>query len=106
MYPAEEYDGPLQIFAHHKMRNSSLWQMCCAWDALFLSGLLVPVQAICIAACYNVEWPLLIVCPSSVTITWLEALLTWLSPKVLPERHDIHVISSSKVSEWPQAHLC
>ena len=54
-------------------------------------------QAICVAACYNVEWPLLIVCPSSVTITWLEALYTWLSPIVLPKPQDIHVITSGKV---------
>ena len=56
-------------------------------------------RPICVAACYNVEWPLLIVCPSSVTITWLEALYTWLSPKVLPGAHSIHVISSSKVCD-------
>ena len=55
------------------------------------------LQAICVAACYNVEWPLLIVCPSSVTITWLEALYTWLSPRVLPKPQDIHVITSGKV---------
>ena len=57
------------------------------------------------AACYNVEWPLLIVCPSSVTITWLEALYTWLSPKVLPGDHSIHVISSSKVCDTSR-HAC
>lgn len=55
------------------------------------------LQAICVAACYNLEWPLLIVCPSSVTITWLEALYTWLSPRVLPKPQDIHVITSGKV---------
>ena len=65
----------------------------------------VPLQAICVAACYNVEWPLLIVCPSSVTITWLEALYTWLSPKVLPGEHSIHVISSSKVCH-ASPHAC
>ena len=62
------------------------------------------------AACYNVEWPLLIVCPSSVTITWLEALYTWLSPKVLPGEHSIHVISSSKVCDalthWSYQWMC
>ena len=58
---------------------------------------LMSVQAICVAACHNVEWPLLIVCPSSVTITWREALYTWLSPKVLPKPQDIHVITSGKV---------
>ena len=55
------------------------------------------LQAICVAACYNVEWTLLIVCPSSVTITWLEALYTWLSPRVLPKPQNIHVITSGKV---------
>ncbi len=63
---------------------------CCTSGAVL-------TQAICIAACYNVEWPLLIVCPSSVTITWLEALYTWLSPKVLPQSQDLHVITSGKV---------
>ncbi|MCJ8732791.1 hypothetical protein PDJAM_G00215370 [Pangasius djambal] len=41
-------------------------------------GLGKTVQAICIAAYYRKEWPLLIVTPSSVRFTWAEALRRWL----------------------------
>ena len=67
----------------------------CLWCTMYV----LPPQAICIATCYNTEWPLLIVCPSSVTITWLEALYTWLSPDVLPKPEDIVVITSGKVCD-------
>ena len=35
-------------------------------------GLGKTVQAICIAAYYRTEWPLLVVAPSSVRFTWAE----------------------------------
>lgn len=35
-------------------------------------GLGKTVQAICIAALYRDEWPLMVVCPSSVRFTWVE----------------------------------
>ncbi|KAK5861167.1 hypothetical protein PBY51_022583 [Eleginops maclovinus] len=41
-------------------------------------GLGKTVQAICIAAYYRKEWPLLVVAPSSVRFTWAEAFRRWL----------------------------
>ncbi|XP_074550566.1 SWI/SNF-related matrix-associated actin-dependent regulator of chromatin subfamily A-like protein 1 [Halichoeres trimaculatus] len=41
-------------------------------------GLGKTVQAICIAAFYRNEWPLLVVAPSSVRFTWAEAFRRWL----------------------------
>ncbi|XP_042565675.1 LOW QUALITY PROTEIN: SWI/SNF-related matrix-associated actin-dependent regulator of chromatin subfamily A-like protein 1 [Clupea harengus] len=41
-------------------------------------GLGKTVQAICIAAYYRKEWPLLVVSPSSVRFTWAEAFRRWL----------------------------
>ncbi|XP_076603149.1 SWI/SNF-related matrix-associated actin-dependent regulator of chromatin subfamily A-like protein 1 [Chaetodon auriga] len=41
-------------------------------------GLGKTVQAICIAAYYRTEWPLLVVAPSSVRFTWAEAFRRWL----------------------------
>uniref|UniRef100_A0A8C1R191 SWI/SNF-related matrix-associated actin-dependent regulator of chromatin subfamily A-like protein 1 n=2 Tax=Cyprinus carpio TaxID=7962 RepID=A0A8C1R191_CYPCA len=41
-------------------------------------GLGKTVQAICIAAYYKSEWPLLVVAPSSVRFTWAEAFRRWL----------------------------
>lgn len=37
-------------------------------------GLGKTIQAICIAAYYRKEWPLLVVTPSSVRFTWAEVL--------------------------------
>ncbi|XP_075385129.1 SWI/SNF-related matrix-associated actin-dependent regulator of chromatin subfamily A-like protein 1 [Tenrec ecaudatus] len=41
-------------------------------------GLGKTIQAICIAAFYRKEWPLLVVVPSSVRFTWEQAFLRWL----------------------------
>ncbi|XP_031970628.1 SWI/SNF-related matrix-associated actin-dependent regulator of chromatin subfamily A-like protein 1 isoform X2 [Corvus moneduloides] len=41
-------------------------------------GLGKTIQAICIAAYYQQEWPLLVVTPSSVRFTWAEAFHRWL----------------------------
>ncbi|XP_064875827.1 SWI/SNF-related matrix-associated actin-dependent regulator of chromatin subfamily A-like protein 1 isoform X3 [Oncorhynchus nerka] len=56
-------------------------------------GLGKTVQAICIAAYYRKEWPLLVVAPSSVRFTWAEAFRQWL-PSVQPDR--INVIVKGK----------
>nr|XP_006636786.2 PREDICTED: SWI/SNF-related matrix-associated actin-dependent regulator of chromatin subfamily A-like protein 1 [Lepisosteus oculatus]XP_015214755.1 PREDICTED: SWI/SNF-related matrix-associated actin-dependent regulator of chromatin subfamily A-like protein 1 [Lepisosteus oculatus]XP_015214756.1 PREDICTED: SWI/SNF-related matrix-associated actin-dependent regulator of chromatin subfamily A-like protein 1 [Lepisosteus oculatus]XP_015214757.1 PREDICTED: SWI/SNF-related matrix-associated actin-de len=58
-------------------------------------GLGKTVQAICIAAYYKKEWPLLIVAPSSVRFTWAEAFRRWL-PSVNADR--INVIVKGKDS--------
>uniref|UniRef100_A0A8C4PEF3 SWI/SNF-related matrix-associated actin-dependent regulator of chromatin subfamily A-like protein 1 n=1 Tax=Dromaius novaehollandiae TaxID=8790 RepID=A0A8C4PEF3_DRONO len=46
-------------------------------------GLGKTIQAICIAAYYRKEWPLLVVTPSSVRFTWAEAFHRWL-PSLSP----------------------
>ncbi|NXN99728.1 SMAL1 protein, partial [Rhinopomastus cyanomelas] len=46
-------------------------------------GLGKTIQAICIAAYYRKEWPLLVVTPSSVRFTWAEAFQRWL-PSLSP----------------------
>lgn len=56
-------------------------------------GLGKTVQAICIAAYYRTEWPLLVVAPSSVRFTWAEAFQRWL-PSVNPD--SINVVVKGK----------
>ncbi|XP_060732865.1 SWI/SNF-related matrix-associated actin-dependent regulator of chromatin subfamily A-like protein 1 [Tachysurus vachellii] len=56
-------------------------------------GLGKTVQAICIAAYYRKEWPLLIVTPSSVRFTWAEAIRRWL-PSVAAD--SINVVVTGK----------
>ncbi|XP_012866663.1 PREDICTED: SWI/SNF-related matrix-associated actin-dependent regulator of chromatin subfamily A-like protein 1 isoform X2 [Dipodomys ordii] len=56
-------------------------------------GLGKTIQAICIAAFYRKEWPLLVVVPSSVRFTWEQAFLQWL-PSLNPE--DINVVVTRK----------
>uniref|UniRef100_A0A667YDG0 SWI/SNF-related matrix-associated actin-dependent regulator of chromatin subfamily A-like protein 1 n=1 Tax=Myripristis murdjan TaxID=586833 RepID=A0A667YDG0_9TELE len=56
-------------------------------------GLGKTVQAICIAAYYRKEWPLLVVAPSSVRFTWAEAFRRWL-PSVSPD--SINVVVKAK----------
>lgn len=56
-------------------------------------GLGKTVQAICIAAYYRDEWPLLVVAPSSVRFTWAEAFRRWL-PSLSPD--SINVVVKAK----------
>ncbi|KAM3861944.1 SWI/SNF-related matrix-associated actin-dependent regulator of chromatin subfamily A-like protein 1 [Diretmus argenteus] len=56
-------------------------------------GLGKTVQAICIAAYYRNEWPLLVVAPSSVRFTWAEAFRRWL-PSVSSD--SINVVVKAK----------
>uniref|UniRef100_A0A672JKP9 SWI/SNF-related matrix-associated actin-dependent regulator of chromatin subfamily A-like protein 1 n=1 Tax=Salarias fasciatus TaxID=181472 RepID=A0A672JKP9_SALFA len=53
-------------------------------------GLGKTVQAICIAAYYRSEWPLLVVAPSSVRFTWAEAFRRWL-PSLRPDSINVVV---------------
>lgn len=57
----------------------------------------VRAQAICAAACLAEHWPLLVVAPSSMLLTWLEQLRTWLPPQCCPDTNNIVVITSGKV---------
>ncbi|XP_062972780.1 SWI/SNF-related matrix-associated actin-dependent regulator of chromatin subfamily A-like protein 1 isoform X2 [Elgaria multicarinata webbii] len=56
-------------------------------------GLGKTIQAICIAAYYRKEWPLLVVAPSSVRYTWAEAFHRWL-PSLSPD--NVRVIATGK----------
>uniref|UniRef100_A0A8C5QN21 SWI/SNF-related matrix-associated actin-dependent regulator of chromatin subfamily A-like protein 1 n=1 Tax=Leptobrachium leishanense TaxID=445787 RepID=A0A8C5QN21_9ANUR len=56
-------------------------------------GLGKTIQAICIAAYYRSDWPLLVVTPSSVRYTWVEAFHRWL-PSVNPS--SINVVAANQ----------
>ena len=51
-----------------------------------LSRLGKTIQAIAIAAYYADDWPLLVVCPSSVRLTWKNELLRWLGNAALSDK--------------------
>nr|DBA19612.1 TPA: hypothetical protein GDO54_015415 [Pyxicephalus adspersus] len=59
-------------------------------------GLGKTIQAICMAAYYKKEWPLLVVAPSSVRFTWAEAFHRWL-PSIRPD--SINVIVTGRDSQ-------
>lgn len=56
-------------------------------------GLGKTLQAICIAAVYRKEWPVLVVAPSSVRFTWAQAFSRWL-PSV--DADTINVVKTGK----------
>ena len=60
-------------------------------------GLGKTIQALATAAAFKRagEWPLLVVCPSSMRFAWKDAALRWI-PGLDPE--DVTVITSGKVS--------
>lgn len=60
-------------------------------------GLGKTVQAICIAAYYQKEWPLLVVTPSSVRFTWAEAFHRWL-PSLRPGSTNVIVTSKDSLT--------
>ncbi|NXF01892.1 SMAL1 protein, partial [Smithornis capensis] len=60
-------------------------------------GLGKTIQAICIAAYYQKEWPLLVVTPSSVRFTWAEAFHRWL-PSLSPGSTNVIVNSKDNLT--------
>ncbi|EAN32240.1 SNF2 family protein [Theileria parva strain Muguga] len=56
-------------------------------------GLGKTLQALAIAAFYNNDWPLLIICPSSLRFQWMDQCLTWL-PHLVDEYQILMVMSS------------
>ncbi|XP_070565988.1 SWI/SNF-related matrix-associated actin-dependent regulator of chromatin subfamily A-like protein 1 [Ptychodera flava] len=60
-------------------------------------GLGKTIQSICIACYYRTEWPLLVVVPSSVKLTWAEAFRRWV-PSLDPQRINVVMTSKDKVT--------
>ncbi|NXG68144.1 SMAL1 protein, partial [Baryphthengus martii] len=60
-------------------------------------GLGKTIQAICIAAYYRQEWPLLVVTPSSVRFTWAEAFHRWL-PSLSPGSTNVVVTGKDNLT--------
>ncbi|XP_011787690.1 PREDICTED: SWI/SNF-related matrix-associated actin-dependent regulator of chromatin subfamily A-like protein 1 [Colobus angolensis palliatus] len=60
-------------------------------------GLGKTIQAICIAAFYRKEWPLLVVVPSSVRFTWEQAFLRWL-PSLRPDCINVVVTGKDRLT--------
>nr|KAF6497834.1 SWI/SNF related, matrix associated, actin dependent regulator of chromatin, subfamily a like 1 [Rousettus aegyptiacus] len=60
-------------------------------------GLGKTIQAICVAAFYRKEWPLLVVVPSSVRFTWEQAFLQWL-PSLSPEHINVVVTGKDRLT--------
>ncbi|XP_010072952.1 PREDICTED: SWI/SNF-related matrix-associated actin-dependent regulator of chromatin subfamily A-like protein 1, partial [Pterocles gutturalis] len=60
-------------------------------------GLGKTIQAICIAAYYQKEWPLLVVTPSSVRFTWAEAFHRWL-PSLSPGSTNVIVTGKDNLT--------
>uniref|UniRef100_A0A8C5RJJ0 SWI/SNF-related matrix-associated actin-dependent regulator of chromatin subfamily A-like protein 1 n=1 Tax=Laticauda laticaudata TaxID=8630 RepID=A0A8C5RJJ0_LATLA len=63
-------------------------------------GLGKTIQAICIAAYYQKEWPLLVVAPSSVRYTWAESFHRWL-PSLSPDTIRVIATGKDQVSAKP-----
>lgn len=67
----------------------------------------VYIQAICIAACYPEDWPLLIICPSSMRLVWYDALTNWLPACLIPEESgSLVVIGNGKVGSHGSHRPC
>ncbi|KAB0397678.1 hypothetical protein E2I00_013143 [Balaenoptera physalus] len=60
-------------------------------------GLGKTIQAICIAAYYRREWPLLVVVPSSVRFTWEQAFRQWL-PSLSPDHINVVVTGKDRLT--------
>ncbi|KFZ66160.1 SWI/SNF-related matrix-associated actin-dependent regulator of chromatin subfamily A-like 1, partial [Antrostomus carolinensis] len=60
-------------------------------------GLGKTIQAICVAAYYRKEWPLLVVTPSSVRFTWAEAFHRWL-PSLSPGSTNVIVTGKDNLT--------
>ncbi|XP_038646256.1 SWI/SNF-related matrix-associated actin-dependent regulator of chromatin subfamily A-like protein 1 [Scyliorhinus canicula] len=60
-------------------------------------GLGKTLQAICIAAIYRKEWPVLVIAPSSVRFTWAQAFSQWL-PSLETETIDVVLTGKDRFS--------
>ena len=58
-------------------------------------GLGKTIQAIAVASFYRDEWPVLVICPSSVRLSWRDEFLRWLPGDVL-RAHHVEVVVNGK----------
>eukprot|EP01025_Chloroclados_australasicus_P045835 TRINITY_DN5044_c0_g2_i3.p1 TRINITY_DN5044_c0_g2~~TRINITY_DN5044_c0_g2_i3.p1 ORF type:complete len:882 (-),score=96.13 TRINITY_DN5044_c0_g2_i3:228-2489(-) len=70
-------------------------------------GLGKTVQALTIMGCYEDDWPLLILCPSSMRLVWLGQMDTWLPQHLRPSETGSKVLvwlisSSADISKVPR----
>ncbi|GFR50029.1 hypothetical protein Agub_g12179, partial [Astrephomene gubernaculifera] len=61
-------------------------------------GLGKTVQALALLSCYPEDWPLLVVCPTSLRYTWQAAIQEWLPPSLRPAERDLWLITAS--ADW------
>ena len=66
-------------------------------------GLGKTIQALAIAYYYKNEWPLLIACPSSICLLWIEEIEKWL-PDIEP--HQINLVKSGIDVRYNKAKPC
>jgi SWI/SNF-related matrix-associated actin-dependent regulator of chromatin subfamily A-like protein 1 len=59
-------------------------------------GLGKTVQAIALASCYRGEWPLLVICPSSVRHQWVNELERWVQQPGITRALDVQVVGSGR----------
>ena len=57
-------------------------------------GLGKTIQALAVASAYQKDWPLLIVCPSSVRFSWRSAIFRWLPRWFSVTRFDYNRLKS------------
>lgn len=62
-------------------------------------GLGKTLQAIAVARVYMADWPLLIICPSSLRLNWKEELLRWLEDDLVED--EIRVLMTGKDIDMP-----
>jgi len=97
---SEQFHNTLITFLFIYSLTHSFFNLfvCVSLFTVVVSQFVYCLQAICIAACYPEDWPLLIICPSSMRLVWHDALLNWLPACLVPEGSDkLVVIGNGKV---------
>ncbi|PNW83616.1 hypothetical protein CHLRE_05g236950v5 [Chlamydomonas reinhardtii] len=61
-------------------------------------GLGKTVQALTLMSCYTEDWPLLIICPTSLRFAWVAAVQQWLPPHLQPAPADLWQVGA--VTDW------
>eukprot|EP00198_Chlamydomonas_reinhardtii_P008402 XP_001697739.1 SNF2 superfamily protein [Chlamydomonas reinhardtii] len=55
-------------------------------------------QALTLMSCYTEDWPLLIICPTSLRFAWVAAVQQWLPPHLQPAPADLWQVGA--VTDW------